>query len=188
LVTSAKKVVATDLYGNEGWTQTGGREADAVILEDSQAFSRRPITPGAVEFRIMDGTDLSFYPDESFDIAWSLSSIEHFGSHERAGDAVREMARVVRPGGVVVIATEYLLLADRSNGEYFNRTELEEHVIGASPHLALIEPVDWALPPSEYLIDSVVVVDAKAGRTRRHVVLNNGEDQWTSILVFFRRT
>jgi SAM-dependent methyltransferase len=181
-----KKVVATDLYGNEGWTQTGGAEADSRIMEDPQAFSRRPIKPGSVEFKVMDGTDLSFYPDRSFDIAWSLSSIEHFGSHERAGDAVREMARVVRPGGVLVIATEYLLLEERPNGEYFTKSELEQYVIGASPQLELVEPIDWSLPPVEYLIDSIVAF-TKTDRLRRHVVLNDGESQWTSFIAFFRR-
>jgi hypothetical protein len=115
-----------------------------------------------------------------------LSSIEHFGSHSRAGDAVREMARVVRPGGVLAIATEYLLLGDQSHPEYFNRQEIEEHLLHASPLLELIEPVDWSLPPPEYLIDSIVVPQG-VDRTRRHVVLNDGQVQWTSILAFFRR-
>lgn len=179
-------VVATDLYGNKEWTTSGGIEADPAVMEDPQKFCPRPIRQDALQFRVMDGTNLSFYADDTFDFAWSLSSIEHFGSHERAGDAVRELARVVRQGGVVVIATEYLLLPDQANGEYFNRDELEKHVVGASPLLELVEPIDWSLPPTEYLIDSVVALPGKAERTRRHVVLNNGREQWTSVLLFFR--
>lgn len=181
-----QKVVATDLYGNENWTREGGREADAVVLEDPQAFCPRPIRPETVEFRVMDGTDLSTYPDETFDIAWSLSSIEHFGGHARGGDAVREMARVVRPGGIVVVATEYLLLPEQTHVEFFNRAEMEQHVINASPHLVLTEPIDWTLPPDDYLIDAIVyphVID----RSRRHVILNDGWVQWTSFLAFFRK-
>jgi SAM-dependent methyltransferase len=180
------KVVATDLYGNEEWSSEGGREADAGVLKDPQSFCPRPIRTDVIEFRTMDGTDLGGYADETFDMAWSLSSIEHFGSHERAGDAVREMARVVRRGGVVVVATEFLLLADQSHPEYFNRQDFEENVLGATPDLELIEPVDWSLPPTDYLIDSVVL-PTMADKLRRHVVLQDGHVQWTSVLVFFRK-
>jgi len=180
------KVVATDLYGNEVWSTSGGREADAAVVENPQAFSPRPINLEAIEFQTLDGTDLNTLEDESFDIAWSLSSIEHFGSHERAGDAVREMARVVRPGGVVVVATEYLLLPEQEHPEFFNRKDLETHVIHASPSLELIEPVDWALPPTEYLIDSIVCW-THVDRVSRHIVLHDGTFQWTSILFFFRK-
>jgi len=180
------QVVATDLYGNEQWSTAGGREADAAVLEDPQAFCPRPIRGDAIEFRTMDGTDLSAYVDGTFDFAWSLSSIEHFGSHTRSGDAVREMARVVRSGGVLAVATEYLLLADQSHPEYFSHEDFETHVLQASPDLELIEPVDWSLPPQEYLIDSVVL-PTMADKLRRHVVLQDGHVQWTSVLVFFRK-
>jgi hypothetical protein len=96
------------------------------------------------------------------------------------------MARVVRKGGILAIATEYLLLADQSHPEYFNRADFEENVLNASPDLDLVEPLDWSLPPAEYLIDSVVVPQG-VDRTRRHVVLNDGQVQWTSILAFFRK-
>jgi len=180
------KVVATDLYGNEEWSTTGGAEADAAVMADPQKFCPRPVRLESTEFRIMDGTDLSYYPDATFDIGWSLSSIEHFGSHERAAEAVREMARVVKPGGIVVIATEFLLLEEQTHPEYFNRAEIETYVVNASPSLELVEPVDWTLPPTDYLIDSIVAF-TKVDRIRRHVVLNDGDNQWTSILCFFRR-
>jgi len=179
-----RQVVATDLYGNEEWTKEGGREADAAVLQDPQRFCPRPINSDVIEFQIVDGTNLSPFDDHTFDIAWSLSSIEHFGGHARARDAVREIARVVRPGGVVAIATEYVLLGDQSHPDYFNRQDIEEYVIDASPALELIEPIDWSLPPAEYLIDSIVVPQG-VDRTRRHVVLNDGWVQWTSILAFF---
>jgi SAM-dependent methyltransferase len=181
-----RQVVATDLYGSGDWANVGGREADAAVVENPQNFCPRPIRPETIEFKVMDGTNLSAYPDATFDFSWSLSSIEHFGSHERAADAVAEMARVVRPGGVVVVATEYLLLEEQHHPEFFNQSEMEEYVIRASPLLELIEPMDWSLPPTDYLIDSVVYPSG-IDRARRHVVLNDGTVQWTSFLAFFRR-
>lgn len=181
-----QKVVASDLYGGAGWSDSGGREADAAVLEDPQQFCPRPIRNDVIEFKTLDGTDLHAYENDTFDFGWSLSSIEHFGSHERAADAVRELARVIRPGGVVAVATEYLLLPEQTHVEYFNRQEIETFVIGAAPELELIEPVDWALPPAEYLIDSVVFPNG-IDRVRRHVVLNDGQVQWTSVLAFLRK-
>jgi SAM-dependent methyltransferase len=181
------KVVATDLYGNEGWTTDFGHEADAGVLDDAQRYCPRPIRSEAIEFKVMDGTDLGAYEDATFDIAWSLSSIEHFGGHENAAQAVREMARVVKPGGVVVIATEYIMLPDQTHDEWFNQSDFEKYVIGASKHLDLVEEMDWTWPPAEYLLDSVVYPN-HVDRTRRHIVINDGEIQWTSILAFFRRT
>ena len=161
-------------------------EADPAVMEDPQRFCPRPIRNNVIEFKNLDGTDLGLYPADTFDFAWSLSSIEHFGSHERSAEAVREMARVVRPGGVIAVATEYLLLEEQTHVEFFNRRQFEDYVINATPDLELTEPVDWALPPTDFLIDSVVFPQG-IDRTRRHVVLNDGMVQWTSVLVFLRK-
>jgi len=178
-----RTVVASDLYGGAGWSDTGGREADQAVLEDPQRFCPRPIRSDVIEFKTLDGTDLSIYPADTFDFGWSLSSIEHFGSHERAADAVRELARVIRPGGVVALATEYLLLPEQTHVEYFNRQDLEDFVINATPDLELVE---WSLPPADFLIDSIVFPNG-IDRVRRHVVLNDGSVQWTSVLLFLRK-
>jgi SAM-dependent methyltransferase len=138
-----------------------------------------------VSFKFADGTNLPF-EDNSFDFCWSLSSIEHFGGHEAAAKAMREMARVTRPGGVVCVATEYLLLAEYRHQEFFNQKDFEKYIIGASPDLLMVGKMSWKLPPVEYLIDSVLLWDG-VHRRRRHVVLNNGEIQWTSAIAFFRK-
>jgi SAM-dependent methyltransferase len=181
-----RTVVASDLYGGAGWSDSGGREADQAVLEDPQRFCPRPIRSDVIEFKTLDGTDLNIYPADTFDFGWSLSSIEHFGSHERSADAVRELARVIRPGGVIALATEYLLLAEQTHVEYFNRQDLEDYVINAAPDLELIEPIDWSLPPADFLIDSIVFPNG-IDRTRRHVVLNDGSVQWTSVMLFLRK-
>jgi SAM-dependent methyltransferase len=178
-------VVATDLYGNEMWSNEGGREADPLILQDPGRFCPRPVDRTKVSFLPMNGLALGIR-DESFDVVWSLSSIEHFGGHANAAKSVQEMARVTRPGGIVVVATEVLLLDEYTHVEYFNRAQFEEHVIGASPLLELVDPMDWTLPPDDYLIDSIVV-PAGVTRWRRHVVLNDGQVQWTSGITFLRR-
>ncbi len=180
-----RQVIATDLYGNATWTSVHGREADPGVLKNPQQYCRKPMDMSAIQFMNMDGTELRF-PDNHFDFAWSMSSIEHFGSHAKSAQAVREMGRVVRPGGIVAIATEYLLCSEYQHPEFFTKTEIDQYVVNASPQLELVEPIDFALPPAEYLIDSVIVPQG-VYKTRRHIVLNDGCVQWTSIMIFLRK-
>jgi SAM-dependent methyltransferase len=178
-------VTATDLYGNETWSKTSGAEATAEVLANPGKFCPRPFRADHVTFEVADGTKLPF-ADGSFDFCWSLSSIEHFGGHEAAAAAMREMARVTNLGGIICVATEYLLLPEYRHHEYFNRHDLETYIINASPDLQLVDSMSWELPPLEYLIDSVALW-AGVHRRRRHVVLNDGEVQWTSAIMFLRK-
>lgn len=176
------RIVATDLYGNDTW---GDLEASADIVANPQSYCRKKIDAARLEFQCADGTDLPFAA-ESFDFCWSLSSIEHFGSHDMAAKAVREMARILKPGGCAAIATEYLLRDECSHPEYFNRADIGRYVVGADARLTLADGISWSLPPVEYLIDSVVLWHG-VHRRRRHVVLNDGTNQWTSIMIFLRK-
>jgi SAM-dependent methyltransferase len=49
------------------------------------------------------------YEDESFDAIFSSGSIEHFGSFENIRTSVEEMYRVLKPGGIAGISTEFRL-------------------------------------------------------------------------------
>jgi SAM-dependent methyltransferase len=181
-----QKVVALDLYGNELWSHgPGGQEANADVTVNPQRWCTKKMDLSRISFVYGSGTEIN-YGEAKFDFCWSLSSIEHFGDHEAARKAMQEMARVTKPAGIVAIATEYLLLPEYGHVEYFNRAELQRFIIDASEQLELISDIDWAIPPPEYLIDSIVV-PAGVDRRRRHVVLNDGDVQWTSIMLFFRR-
>lgn len=181
------EVVATDLYGmNEEWTQNLGAEAPAEILNDATQYCPRDFRKDNLSFQIADGTNLP-YDDNSFDFCWSLSSIEHFGGHEAAARAIREMGRILRPGGIAAVATEYLLLPELTHPEFFNRADVEAHLIGASPDLTLVDGMSWDLPPQEYLIDQLIITTEAVHRRRRAVVVTDGFYQWTSIMLFLQK-
>jgi SAM-dependent methyltransferase len=179
------EVVALDLYGNERWSATGGREASLDIVEHTDRFNPRGVDLKKIRFVNGSGTDLSVV-DGTFDFCWSVSSIEHFGGHQAAARAMQELARVTKPGGVVAIATEYLLLPEYNHIEYFNRDEINKYLIDSVPELELVSEVNWHTLPPEYLLDSIPFPQG-ADRLRRHVVLNDGNVQWTSVALFFRR-
>lgn len=46
-------------------------------------------------------------PSATFDAVFSSGSIEHFGSLEAVAEASREIGRILKPGGVACIATEF---------------------------------------------------------------------------------
>ena len=96
------RVVATDIYG-EG--EFADREAGSSMLDDPRAHAPFPYRDDHLEVRWMDARRLDF-PDESFDVAFSLSSIEHFGTPDEIARSAREMGRVLRPGGHAFVVTE----------------------------------------------------------------------------------
>jgi ubiquinone/menaquinone biosynthesis C-methylase UbiE len=58
----------------------------------------------------MDSTKLEFSSD-TFDIAFSISPIEHFGgnNHSDALQSLKEIERVLKRGGIATVPTEYIL-------------------------------------------------------------------------------
>jgi len=180
-----REVVALDLYGNALWSATGGREATEEVIHNTERFNLKAVDLRKIRFANCSGTDIK-EPDASFDFCWSMSSIEHFGGHEAAATAMREMARVTRPGGIVAVATEYLLLPEYTHEEFFNQKDIQQYLIDSVPELQLISGVNWDTLTPEYLIDSIAVPQG-VDRLRRHVVLNDGAVQWTSVMLFFRK-
>ena len=185
-------VVGTDLYGNTGWSTGGGHEADLRILEEQRRFCPRPFDSERLNLITMDGTRLGLV-SQSFDFVWSLSSIEHFGGHKAARESIREMARVTKSDGVVVIATEFIIPSGQNpdpgdrHPDYFTRKNFEEYILLASPDLRPIQPMSYRLPAPVYLGDAIKVTTDDVHRMRHHIVLDDGTFQWTSIMVFFRK-
>jgi len=107
--------VATDL----GARTVAVAEEVAKASLSADLFSR-------LEFRVADGTDLPFR-DGEFDVAVSMSTIDHVVDHEARQQFVAEMARVTRAGGRVgalewlprfAVSTTDSDLADRYNEVY----------------------------------------------------------------------
>lgn len=108
------RVVATDIYG-QGEFGTDHREADISMLQDPGSHAPFPFRKERLEVLQMDARRLDF-PDASFDVVYSLSSIEHFGSPAEIAQSAREMGRVLRPGGYAVVVTECFVRGNPLNG------------------------------------------------------------------------
>src|SRR5215217_4521180 len=72
-------------------------------------YAPYPYKENALTAMRMDGTKLEF-DNDLFDVAFSFSSIEHFGGERHSGalKSMKEIERVLKPGGIAIIATEYI--------------------------------------------------------------------------------
>jgi SAM-dependent methyltransferase len=180
------EVVATDLYETDNaWS---GSDSGAEMLVDPGRYWEGSWDPERLTVRHMDARRLEF-EDESFDAIFSSSSIEHFGEFPDVRRSVEEMYRVLKPGGVVALATEYRLEGDEIG--YPGMLRFDE------PELrALLLDGLWWDPASPLDLDlseetragavemSEAIADQRSGcrgwSRYPHIVLRHEQFLWTS--------
>jgi SAM-dependent methyltransferase len=201
------RVVATDIYGEGDFA---GREARSSMLDDPAAHAPFPYREDRLDVLWMDARRLDF-PDESFDVVFSLSSFEHFGGADDVAAAARELGRVLRPGGHAFVVTECFVRRHPLNAapvdlavklatlgrkrkragprsravvvEVFTPGELERLIVRPSG-LELIQPLDLSLPASSRV--NVTRTDEnglhpETGDYWPHVILKAGRSLFTSV-------
>jgi SAM-dependent methyltransferase len=171
------KVVATDLY--EGGYLGGEGEAD--VLQHPAKYAPFRFREDHLEVRQMNALALQFEAG-SFDFVFCLSSLEHFGSNGDKLTALREMHRVLKPGGVAVLTTEIVLNRLGRGSQYFQRDTLTR-LIGAAG-FALDGAVDFCVEQEYSARPLALPMDAFAVP---HVVLRNFHTIYTSIALFLMK-
>lgn len=142
LANHLSRVHATDLYDTKEWASF----APSDFPENPQKYAPFPYDESALAVSRMDATSLSF-PSDSFDVAFSFSSIEHFGGENHSGalQSVNEIGRILKPGGIAVIATEYIIngkqAPDLSN-QFYNSQTIYSDLIDRVDNMRLVEPLD----------------------------------------------
>src|SRR5205807_1719013 len=163
------------------FVDSGSSEADPEFLRNPQKYAPFRYHENRLVGLPADGCTLPF-ASGCFDVVCSLSSIEHFGGHARAAQAMREMGRVLRSGGIACVATE-LILEGGPHSEYFTPAELDEWVIRPSG-LVPVEKLDPEPPPRAYVDDPVWLPDQVLKTP--HIVLAAGDLRRTSGILFLR--
>ena len=183
------KVVATDLYAtDDSWSQS---DSGSEMLVDPGQFWDEQWNPERLEVKHMSGLDLQF-PDESFDAIFSSSSIEHFGGWEDVRRGVEEMHRVLKPGGVVALATEFRLegpTMGMAGALVFDEPELRSLLMDGlwwDP----VTPLETEISPETVATEvsfREALKDSERGQRwwsrYPHLVLRDGDLQWTSVHV-----
>jgi SAM-dependent methyltransferase len=136
LTRHVRRVFATDLYLTEdSWSPS---DSGAGMLIDPARYAQIEWNPRRLVVQHMNALDLR-YEDESFDGIFSSGSIEHFGELSDIRQGVEEMYRVLKPGGVVGLATEFRLGGPSEHlpgTVLFNERELRS---------VLLDGLDWEL-------------------------------------------
>src|SRR5574341_476814 len=181
LANHIKQVHAIDLYEQK----YHGDEDNPSMLVKPEKFAPFPYRREALVVHRMDALNLSFN-DDYFDFVFSFSSIEHFGGHTAAAQSLREIGRVLKPGGVAAIATE-LILNNVAHDGFFLPQEIMPDLIEPAG-LDLVEPIDFAI--DEQVAKNPVNIDVESaiwGKIYPHVAVQTRGVVITSIMFFLRK-
>jgi SAM-dependent methyltransferase len=184
------RVWATDLYASPGeWGLFAPRE----MLTNPAACAPMAFDDRRLVVQHMDARRLRF-PDASFDGLFSLGSIEHFGALADIAQASREIGRVLKPGGIAAIATEYRLSGDGDGWPgvvLFSPATLDEAIVQPSGLRRLDKP-DWSISEATLataypLAEFVQSYEAGREMRRDDVVLEHVGYTFTSVMVVLKK-
>jgi SAM-dependent methyltransferase len=191
-----RRVFATDLYLASGAWRDSANES--MLLEPGRHWPG-PWNPRRLVVQHMNALELR-YEDASFDAIFSSSSIEHFGTPDDVRRAMREMFRVLKPGGRLSLSTEFRLEGPPPGIPsvlLFSRQELEEILVGdlawalTSPFETQVSraTLDAETPFSEVLKDlrkhrrkhPTIALHELEWSRYPNVVLREKDRAWTSV-------
>lgn len=181
-----KKVIGTDLYLNNhpGWAHTSNSD----ILKNPSKYAPFSYPKERLELRHMSAMSLEF-ADNTFDFAFSFSSIEHFGSRHAIEKTMQEIERVLKPGGIACITTELIINEGVTHDEYFTLPELQKHMID-SHSMELVGKTGDELPIDFSISDETLshVLDQEKDVNRPiSIIYKNGDVIFIPVLLFFRK-
>jgi SAM-dependent methyltransferase len=179
------RVFATDLYADGGsWVLDAN---SSMLLDPTPHAGGRLFNPRRLVVQHMNALDLR-YEDSSFDGIFSSSSIEHFGTLDDVHTAAREMHRVLKPGGILSVSTEFRLDGPPPGipgALLMSADELQYALICDDLDWALVSPPDLSISEATisyaHDFDELMRLQSAGERLPAHLALWKGERAWTSV-------
>lgn len=140
------------------------------ILELADSYTSMDFTASTDVDIQADVMDMPQVADSTFDLVLSSEVIEHV---PRPVDAVREMARVLREDGVLLLSSPHLSRIHEAPNDYFRYTRygLEELAASAGLEVVELEPVGSVFSLLGHQLVSALVVPFWRYRGLRWIVL-----------------
>ena len=175
-----KRVFATDIYLDGGsWQHWYEKE----LLVDARQYMSGDYNHRRVVWQHVDGRDMP-YEDNSFDGVFSCSSLEHFGNELDIRKAIEEVYRVLKPGGVAAISTEYKIEGDGegfANVQLFDRNRLDRVWLDGI-NWTCVDYLDEELDDTKFIDFEKSIHDREYQKNAHpHIKLDNGTYKWTSV-------
>jgi SAM-dependent methyltransferase len=176
----SRRVFATDIYLDQ---QTWSDWHDGQLLIDARNQMGPNYNHRRVVWQHVDGRELP-YEDNSFDGIFSCSSIEHFGNEAAIRQSIEEVCRVLKPGGVAAISSEYKISGDGegfANVQLFDRERIQRVWLDGIPWEAK-DFLDETLDNTDYIDFERSIHDTSYQQSAHpHIKLDNGQYRWTSV-------
>lgn len=181
LANKISHVYATDLY--DGTSAEDQCPQD--FPENPGKYAPFPFNEKALTISRMDGTDLSF--DSNYcDIVFSFSSVEHFGGENHSGalKSLKEMERVLKPGGIAIVTTEYII-NEQDHYEYFNKDKIYSDLID-NLDMKLVESLDLNISPKT--LETVIDLKSEGwGKISPAILCKTDNVLFTSVMLVFQK-
>jgi SAM-dependent methyltransferase len=176
----SRRVFATDIYLDQ---QTWDGWHSGELLIDARNHMGPSYNHRRVVWQHVDGRELP-YEDNSFDGIFSCSSIEHFGNEHEIRRSLEEACRVLKPGGVAAISSEFKISGEGdgwANVQLFDTERLQRVWLDGIGWEAQ-EFLDEALDKTEYIDFERSIYDSEYQQNAHpHIKLDNGHYRWTSV-------
>lgn len=189
LSNEVKFVFATDMYLNMGdWSGWAGKN---FLTNPARYADGVPCDPQRIIPQHVDMTRIP-YPDNTFDGVFSSGSIEHVGTNGKPdysaiAQAAREIGRVVKPGGIISLSTEWKLSGDGwgwANVVLFDEETLMKYIVEPSG-CELVDEPDFSFDGD--MAHAVTIPQMISGQVPMEYVLREGQFVFSSVHLALRK-
>jgi SAM-dependent methyltransferase len=175
------QVVATDLYESQDWS-TAAMAVQEIYQRNPFAYQRDRLVVQHMDMRQIE------FPDQSFDFVWSCCAIEHVNNFHDLHQVYREIHRVLKPGGIAALTTEFNNTDHpryEPNMLFTDRAWVEAWLTGDNPLVQGFELIDQ---PDFFLSDRPENQPVSRKQTLGAIQVHCGDIILNSIAFFLRKS